>query len=1586
MPINRTPVRRPINLPSDVSARRKEVSSPIEDIQSSLLSSPCPESSPSSTPTLRFEEDPFSPLMPTTSNNPPGSLFSSCPTTEQKPQPECLEKIQQLALSIASTLRFSKSVTAENRNKVIEIAHEIAKLASGTMAAQLEVATDTLDVLKREIGSVRADVMDIKNILTAGTSASADSHEGATIAGEVVEGVRKEIDKLVTYERALASCTTTYADKARIIPPKKPAASRPAIIVSSTDPAGSSAHYTLNTIRKKLLFRNIGYTPYRVATITQGRVRLEFDNTQQQKDTLERLKSIPELQAESVKKSLPLIILKGIHKDLPSTELIDTLLDQNPSVKEAATSETDAQLSFLKNNRNPVLYNAVLRVTSAIWRAIMTLERVNLDFQRVRVDNFSPFRQCFNCLKFGHTRAKCDAKDVCCSHCAGAHAINVCPVRNDNSKICCVNCNAYNQNTRAKVSTSHSATSSSCPRILAVRAQHELMQSFNSGNYDAALICEPYTGSRNFMGNPYDHHIFQYPSNSRVKACIVIKKGLISAIGLAEHSSANVCTIQVNTAGKKLFLSCVYLEPRYGNQADKHTTMTGPQALLKLEAFIRTTADAMHLICGDFNGWHTAWGSASVNSRGNEIMDFIIANDLIICNQGSEPTFTTTTHGQLRESIIDLTLATAGASPRIRNWQVNREICPSSDHHAVEFVYTIRGRELRCNQTTTTYRFNTNNIEWNNLKAPFMDHLIQTEITTQNVEAMNEEQLESFVVTFISAIQAACEKLLPRFRARAPRCPWWNNELQSKKLEVVKNHHLLQRLKRRGKPMEQALAEKNRLKEEYSKMFNEASTRHFRQFCAQQGKEDVWAVTNRIIKSVPAPQPPSTLRLPDGTYTQNSVETAKVLLDRFFPDDTPDTREIHGVRRIESKYEPHTEPEPRYTTDEVHRAISEMSPRKAPGPDHLTADICQFVVECFPELVTSIMNRCLTLGYFPRIWKSAIIKLIPKSGGGDFSDLSSSSFRPIGLLNLFGKLLEKLTIGRLSFHMHANNNFNPNQYGFKSQTSTVNALYDAIDHIRQGIASGHQVAAVSLDIKAAFDNAWWPLILCRLQRIGCPSNIYRLMASYLEDRIATFNYADTSINKLLTRGCIQGSVCGPFLWNLILDELLEMELPIGCRLQAYADDVLLVATAKNESKLQEIINTALEQIQEWGLDAKLTFNPVKTQAVAFTTRAARCNLFMNAHPIQFHDYIKILGIKIDRRLKFTHHVNHIINKAKKLFSKLIIFTRPTWGICSENIKIIYNQVIQPIICYGASIWHSALEYKFCQKKLISLQRGFAVRIVRGFRTLSTEVAIILAQLTPICSKVEEVAEIERTRVTRATKILPDAIQWDSPAPISDLLHPALRKKISFAEVTSTEELTTFLDPQCYAVYTDGSKRERRAELLAIKHACEWVLKGEHTPAVVMSDSKSSLMEISNPNSTNSLVVDIHASLHEADSRGLTISFAWLRSHVGIDGNEAADTAARAAAVGRSATAFSLFPMSYVKHHYQTLGKDAERRMFEDPNKCCHLKKWCPSFDILQEVLSALDAVLRATDYGVATVARNRKWSYSPASQDFCQTR
>ena len=615
-----------------------------------------------------------------------------------------------------------------------------------------------------------------------------------------------------------------------------------------------------------------------------------------------------------------------------------------------------------------------------------------------------------------------------------------------------------------------------------------------------------------------------------------------------------------------------------------------------------------------------------------------------------------------------------------------------------------------------------------------------------------------------------------------------------------------------------------------------------------------------------------------------------------------------------------------------------MSPNRAPGPDHFTSDICEAAFSAAPEILRAIFNACLAAGRFPTSWKVAEVKALRKPGKEDYSELGS--YRPIGLLPVFGKLLEKVIVRRLTYSAQVAGSWSPNQFGFREQRSTVTALHELLARVKTAKSHRAQVLAVSLDIKGAFDNAWWPALMERLRKTNCARNVHRLLADYLANRVVRLQLAGTSHSKVTTKGCIQGSVFGPTLWNLILDDLLEMTLPPECHLQAYADDVILLVSAPTAQAAQLAANKALTMIRRWGASQKLQFGADKTVAVSFSPGSRHVRLAMGTAPITMSPQMKLLGVIIDQNLKFTDHAKYIIAKATKIFQRLCKFVRPTWGVSPANVETIYHGVIEPTVTYAAGIWGECAQRYSIKQLLTRFQRSFATRAIRAFHTVSATSALALAQFIPLHLKIGEVCALEQVKLAGTFDHLPSDLELERRIAPEEKLHPAYRQVIGHYLAHTQEDVDAL--SQTVNIYTDGSKQENgdtgaafvvftpdrppverkfklhrvctvfQAEVYAIHRAVEWVAKTGAVGVTIFSDSRSALAAIAQWNNDHPLVIAIQKTIRALGASSPAPVLAWVKAHVGIAGNELADAAAKAATEKRSAKDYDDFPFSFVK--------------------------------------------------------------------------
>ena len=153
-----------------------------------------------------------------------------------------------------------------------------------------------------------------------------------------------------------------------------------------------------------------------------------------------------------------------------------------------------------------------------------------------------------------------------------------------------------------------------------------------------------------------------------------------------------------------------------------------------------------------------------------------------------------------------------------------------------------------------------------------------------------------------------------------------------------------------------------------------------------------------------------------------------------------------------------------------------MSPFSSPGPDGIFAALVQWNIDILSLPLVSLFQSCLDISYFPKSWKEGTLLTIPKV---DYPDKTShKSQRPITLLSVLGKGLEKILLERFLFHEQSSSPwFHEAQQGFRKHSSTDKALLAQKIQLEKDRVVGEATALLKLDIQSAFDLAWHPAIL-----------------------------------------------------------------------------------------------------------------------------------------------------------------------------------------------------------------------------------------------------------------------------------------------------------------------------------------------------------------------------------------------------------------------------------------------------------------------------------------------------------------------------
>src|SRR5690606_31285209 len=214
-----------------------------------------------------------------------------------------------------------------------------------------------------------------------------------------------------------------------------------------------------------------------------------------------------------------------------------------------------------------------------------------------------------------------------------------------------------------------------------------------------------------------------------------------------------------------------------------------------------------------------------------------------------------------------------------------------------------------------------------------------------------------------------------------------------------------------------------------------------------------------------------------------------------------------------------------------------FQPYKAPGPDGLFPALLQAGLELCLTRLCRMFRASIALGYIPKTWRTVDVRFIPKAGRNTYD--RPKDYRPISLMSFMLKVLEKLIDRWLRENILLSSPLHARQFAYQKGKSTEHALLGLASVAQKALDDGELALAAFLDISGAFDNASYRSMTQALERRNTDACCVRWIASMLECRKITTSICGTTKKIYPAKGCPQGGVLSPLLWNLVVDDLLR---------------------------------------------------------------------------------------------------------------------------------------------------------------------------------------------------------------------------------------------------------------------------------------------------------------------------------------------------------------------------------------------------------------------------------------------------------------
>ncbi|KAJ1115224.1 hypothetical protein NDU88_003450 [Pleurodeles waltl] len=205
------------------------------------------------------------------------------------------------------------------------------------------------------------------------------------------------------------------------------------------------------------------------------------------------------------------------------------------------------------------------------------------------------------------------------------------------------------------------------------------------------------------------------------------------------------------------------------------------------------------------------------------------------------------------------------------------------------------------------------------------------------------------------------------------------------------------------------------------------------------------------------------------------------------------------------------------------------------------------------------INISFETATFPESWKNAKISALFKKPLPDPKDLKN--YRPISLLPVPAKILEKIVNRQLSHHLEENNTLDPSQSGFHSNQSSETALIAAFNDIRTLLDKGETAALILLDLSDAFDTVCHHTLRTHLHDGGIRDKAQDWITSFLTESTQRVRLPPflSEATKTICR-IPQGSSVSPTLFNVYMAPLSKIVQSYNLNFISYADDTQLIVS------------------------------------------------------------------------------------------------------------------------------------------------------------------------------------------------------------------------------------------------------------------------------------------------------------------------------------------------------------------------------------------------------------------------------------------
>ncbi|KAL4091475.1 hypothetical protein QTP88_026162 [Uroleucon formosanum] len=457
---------------------------------------------------------------------------------------------------------------------------------------------------------------------------------------------------------------------------------------------------------------------------------------------------------------------------------------------------------------------------------------------------------------------------------------------------------------------------------------------------------------------------------------------------------------------------------------------------------------------------------------------------------------------------------------------------------------------------------------------------------------------------------------------------------------------------------------------------------------------------------------------------------------------------------------------------------------------------------------------------------------------------------------------------------------------------------------------------VSLDLQKAYDMVWRDKVLSILMKWDINDLMFKFLTNFLMNRSIRVKTHNTLSNlHPIENGLPQGSALSVTLFLVAINDIGK-KLPFPVKYKLFADDCIIYCSGSNLTTSTQLIQEALNILSQWSSRIGFTFSPSKTQSIIFNKKNnyPSPQITLDKTPLLFTNNLRILGLIFDHKLSWKAHIRNLKSSCSTRISIIKTLSNLTWGLDQNSLTLIYKSLILSLINYGSVIYGTTKRNLLNTLDPIHNQ---GIRLATGaFRTSPTDSILCNAGVPPL----QFIRDINTTKYMIKTSNLPNHISSSNfHHPFPNFRSKTLNKIFeNFNRIKENINLNIVVGTEVIKFRLPSFTSISTAESYAIYKAVQYAASSHINSFLIISDSFSALISLQEQYPQNELIQLTKECIISSKNK---INFMWVPSHVGIHGNEKADTMADEAVTSESTS-------SITKSTTKDLINEAQKRILK----------------------------------------------------------